>query len=80
MKRFYITSNIPRPKQSPRVQEKKPERGKAFPRRIHHVVEYRRNGPPISHGPALEYIYPPDPAIPEWVQKAERMEQMELLP
>ena len=76
----YIISNIDLSQQYPKVQEQEPETWKAFLRRIHHVVEYRRNGPPISHGPALEYIYPPDPAIPEWVQKAERMEQMELLP
>ncbi|WP_251447528.1 hypothetical protein [Vermiculatibacterium agrestimuris] len=71
----YIISNIDLKQQFPKVQEQEPETWKAFLRRIHHVVEYRRNGPPINHGSALEYIFPIDPTAPDWVQEAQRAER-----
>lgn len=73
----YIISNIDLGQQFPKVQEQEPATWRAFLRRIHHVVEYRKDGPPINHGPALEYIFPP---LPDWVKDAEGAEQMEMPP
>lgn len=72
----YIISNIDLSQQYPKVQEQEPSTWKAFLRRIHHVVEYRRDGPPINHGSGLEYIYPPAPETPAWVLEAEKAEQI----
>lgn len=74
----YIISNIGLKEQYPNVQANEPETWKAFLRRIHHVIEYRANGPPIDHGPALDYIFPPPPPVPDWVREAEQVEQSEL--
>lgn len=71
----YIISNIDLGQQFPKVQEQEPATWRAFLRRIHHVVEYRKDGPPINHGPALDYIFPP---LPDWVKEAQDAEQMEL--
>lgn len=73
----YIISNIDLGQQFPKVQEQEPATWRAFLRRIHHVVEYRKDGPPINHGPALEYMFPP---LPDWVKDAEGAEQMEMPP
>lgn len=35
-------------------------------------------GPPIDHGNATDYIYPPPPPDPDWVQEAEQAEQIDL--
>ena len=64
--RVYIISNIDLSAQYPNVQEFEPATWKAFLRRIGKVIEYRSTGPPIDHGPALEYIYPPAPTRPVW--------------
>lgn len=74
----YLISNIDLSEQYPNVQANEPETWKAFLRRIHHVVEYRANGPPIDHGNALDYIYPPPPPVPDWVTEAEQAAQSEL--
>ncbi len=74
----YIISNIDLKEQYPNIQAIEPETWKAFLRRIHHVVEYQKDGPPIDHGPALDYIYPPAPKVPEWVTEAEEAEQHEI--
>lgn len=71
----YIISNIDLKEQYVNVQEKEPETWRAFLRRIHHVVEYRKDGPPIKHGSGLDYIFPPKP---DWVREAEEAEQNEL--
>lgn len=71
----YIISNIDLSAQYPNVQQTEPETWKAFLRRIHHVVEYRKDGPPIDHGSAIDYIFPPEPPTPEWVKEAEQAEQ-----
>lgn len=74
----YIISNIDLREQYTNVQENEPETWKAFLRRIDHVIEYRSTGPPIDHGNATDYIYPPPPPVPEWVQEAEQAEQIDL--
>lgn len=71
----YIISNIDLKTQYPHVQENEPATWKAFLRRIHHVIEYRKNGPPINHGNATDYIYPP---APDWLREAKQAEQGEL--
>lgn len=47
-------------------------------RDIHRVVEYREEGEPIDHGPALDYIFPPPPPEPEWVREAKEAKQIEI--
>lgn len=74
----YIISNIDLTEQYPNVQTNEPATWQAFLRRIHHVVEYQKDGPPIDHGAALDYIYPPPPPVPDWVREAEQAEQGEL--
>lgn len=73
--KVYIISNIDLTEQYPNVQTNEPATWEAFLRRIHRVVEYRKEGEPIDHGPAFAYIYPPPP---EWVREAEEAEQEEL--
>lgn len=68
----YIISNIDLKEQYPNIQSSEPETWKAFLRRIHRVVEYWKDGPPIEHGSGLEYVYP---VTPGWVQKTEKAEQ-----
>lgn len=72
----YIISNIDLKDQFPNVQRTEPATWRAFLRRIHHVIEYRKNGPPIDHGNATDYIFPPPP---DWVQEIENCNQ-EILP
>lgn len=74
----YIISNIDLTEQYPNIQAIEPETWRAFLRRIHHVIEYRREGEPIDHGPALDYIFPAPPPVPEWVKDAEEAEQIEI--
>lgn len=74
----YIVSNIDLSAQYPNVQDNEPETWKAFLRRIHHVIEYRTAGPPIDHGNALDYIYPPPTPTPDWVTEIENAVQEEL--
>lgn len=76
--KIYIISNIDLTEQYPNVQVNEPATWKAFLRRIHHVIEYRANGPSIDHGPALDYIFPPPSPVPDWVREAEQAEQGEL--
>lgn len=71
----YIISNIDLKEQYPHVQSKDPATWKAFLRRIHHVIEYRKAGEPIDHGPAIDYIFPPEP---EWVREAREAKQIEI--
>lgn len=73
--KVYIISNIDLTEQYPNVQTNEPATWKAFLRRIHHVIEYRKGGEPIDHGPAIEYIYPPPP---EWVREAKEAKQERL--
>lgn len=73
----YLISNIDLKEQYPNVQSNEPATWKAFLRRIHHVVEYRCNGPPIDHGNATDYIYPPPPPPPDWVTEIDA-EQTEI--
>lgn len=54
----YIISNIDLKEQYIAVQKKEPETWQAFLRRIHQVIEYRKDGSPVEHGSALKYIYP----------------------
>lgn len=77
--KVYIVSNIPLEKQYPNVQLEEPATWRAFLRRIHHVVEFRKDQPPIDHGNALDYIFPPPEPVPDWVREAEQCEQ-EILP
>lgn len=72
----YIISNIDLTKQYPNVQIDEPATWKAFLRRIKHVIEYRNGKPPIDHGNAIDYIFPP---VPDWVLEAENSTQ-EILP
>jgi hypothetical protein len=74
----YIVSNIDLKDQYPNVQVDEPATWRAFLRRIHKVVEYRKTGPPIDHGNATDYIFPPPPPVPDWVREAEQAEQEEL--
>lgn len=75
----YIISNVDLAAQYPNVQQTEPATWRAFLRRIHHVIEYQQDGPPIDHGSAIDYIFPPEPPTPEWVKEAEQAEQ-EALP
>lgn len=72
----YIISNIDLTEQYPNVQLNEPATWKAFLRRIHHVVEYQRTGPPIDHGPALDYIFPPPPSAAEWEEITGEQEEL----
>lgn len=67
----YIISNIDLKSQYKNVQEFETATWKAFLRRIHHVIEYRQDGPPIDHGNATDYIFPPPTPVPDWVREAE---------
>ena len=71
----YLISNIDLREQYPNVQANEPDTWRAFLRRIHEVIEYRKDGEQINHGPAIDYIFPPPP---EWVKEAEEAEQKEL--
>ena len=71
----YIISNINLKEQYPHVQSKEPSTWEAFLRRIHRVIEYRKAGEPIDHGPAIDYIFPPEP---EWVREAREAKQIEI--
>lgn len=74
----YIISNIDLKEQYPNIQGIEPETWWAFLRRIHRVIEYRKDGEPIDHGPAIDYIYPAPPKVPDWVQEAEEAKQKEI--
>lgn len=76
----YLISNIPLEQQYPNVQIDEPATWKAFLRRIKHVIEYRKNAPPIDHGNVTDYIFPPPPPVPDWVKEIEdeEIEQMGL--
>lgn len=74
----YLISNIDLREQYPNVQANEPATWRAFLRRIGHVIEYQATGPPIDHGNATDYIYPPPPPVPEWVTEAEQAEQIDL--
>jgi len=76
----YIISNIDLTAQYPNVMTAEPETWKAFIRRIGKVIEYQENGPPIDHGPAMDYIFPPPTSIPAWVKEAEQAEDVDELP
>lgn len=39
-------------------------------RRIHSVVEYRKDMPPVERGAGVEYLFP---TVPRWVKEAERL-------
>lgn len=77
--RVYIISNIDLAEQYPNVQKDEPATWKAFLRRLNRVIEYRTNAPPVDHGNALDYIFPPPPPVPDWVREAEEATQ-EILP
>lgn len=74
----FLISNIPLDAQYFNVQHEEKESWCALLRRIGKVIEYRANGPPIDHGSALDYIFPPPPPVPDWVKEAEEAEQEEL--
>ena len=74
----YLISNIDLKEQYVNVQVKEPETWRAFLRRIHQVIEYRKDGEPIDHGPATDYIFPSPPPVPDWVREAEEAEQREI--
>lgn len=74
----YIVSNIDLRDQYPGIQQNEPQTWKAFLRRIHHVIEYSKDGLPVEHGNATEYIYSPSAPDPDWVTEAEQAEQGEL--
>lgn len=66
----YIVSNIDLKQQYQTIQVTEPETWKAFLRRIHSVVEYRKDMPPVERRVGLEYLFP---TIPRWVREAERL-------
>ena len=76
----YIISNIDLKHQYPIVQTEENATWLAFLRRIHKVIEYRKDGPPIDHGSAMDYIYPPPPPDPDWVKEAEAADDYDQLP
>ena len=59
------------------MQHEEPATWLAFLRRIHKVIEYRKDGPPIDHGNATDYIYPP---VPDWVKDADAADDYDQLP
>ena len=69
--RVYMISNIDLKKQYFQAQNSEPATWRAFLRRIHKVVEYRKDGTHIDHGPALYYIFPEERPVPDWVKEAE---------
>ena len=71
----YIISNIDLREQYPNIQGTDPATWRAFLWRIHRVVEYRKEGEPIDHGPAIDYIFPPEL---EWVREAREAKQIEI--
>lgn len=71
----YLISNIDLKEQYVKVQLNEPATWKAFLRRIHHVIEYRKDGPPIDHGNATDYIFQPSASVPDWIKEAEEAEQ-----
>lgn len=73
----YIISNIDLKRQYPLVQTEESATWKAFLRRIHKVIEYRKDGSTIDHGNATDYIYPP---APDWVKEAEAADDYDQLP
>ena len=73
----YIISNIDLKQQYPVVQREEPATWRAFLRRIHKVIEYRKDGPSIDHGNATDYIYPP---VPDWVKDADAADGYDQLP
>ena len=76
----YIISNIDLKHQYPVVQTEENATWLAFLRRIYKVIEYRKDGPPIDHGSAMDYIYPPPPPDPDWVKEAEAADDYDQLP
>lgn len=76
--KVYMISNISLKEQYPNIQREEEQTWKALLRRISRVIEYRATGPPIDHGPALDYIFPPPSPVPDWVTEAEEAEQSEL--
>jgi len=76
--KVYIISNIDLSSQYPNIQHEDESTWRALLRRIGRVVEYQSNGPPIDHGNALDYIYPPPTPVPDWVREAEETEQKEI--
>lgn len=78
----YIISNIDLKNQYPNVQLGEPATWAAFVRRIHKVVEFRKDGDPIDHGSAQDYIFPPPPPppVPSWVKELEQDDDYEQLP
>lgn len=54
----YIISNIDLKRQYLSTQAENVETWHALLRRIHRVVEYVKDSPPVEHGSALKYIYP----------------------
>ena len=76
----YIISNIDLKHQYPIVQTEENATWLAFLRRIHKVIEYRKDGPPIDHGSAMDYIYPPPPPDPDWIKEAEAADDYDQLP
>lgn len=63
----YIISNIDLKQQYQTIQVTEPETWKAFLRRIHSVVEYRKDMPPVERGAGVEYLFP---TVPRWVREA----------
>lgn len=70
----FIISNIDLKNQYRNIQIDEPVTWQAFLRRIHKVVEFFPNKPPVEHGSALEYIYP-GKKVPDWVTEAENAEE-----
>ena len=54
----YIVSNISLKDQYSNIQKEQEETWRAFLRRIHNVIEYRRDGKIIEYGTGMDYIFP----------------------
>ena len=69
----YIISNIDLTAQYPVAQSSEVATWKAFLRRIGKVIEFRKDGPPIDHGNAADYVLHKDPI---WLKDAESAEEV----
>lgn len=72
----YIISNIDLKEQYRNIQMSELATWQALVRRIGKVIEFTCENPPIDHGSAHDYLYPP---IPDWVKEANSTDQIENL-
>jgi hypothetical protein len=75
----YLISNIDLTDQYTVVANEEPATWEAFLRRIHHVLEYKKDGSVIDHGSGLSYVFPNRFPVtqPDWVEEAENAPELD---